>query len=480
MSRSGRFFLLCAALCCGSAGAAGTTGTRALQDLHYGDVLFHYYQGDEFGALTRLMAARAQGRAEPHAQDGELLMGGMLLSLGQTRDALTIFERLLQTETRPEPRNRAWLAMARAFFQRGAGNEALSALARIDAVLPPDLEADRQLLKAQILIAQARYDEAAEVLTAWKGSPDWASYAQFNLGVALIRGGKTEQGEALLDRIGTQKLRGDEQLALRDRANTALGYAHLQAEEWESARSALQRVRLEGPSSEPALLGLGWAESGLGRDRQALVPWMELAKRDAGEQAVQEALLAVPYAMVRAGARSGAESGYQAAIEAFDREIQHLERLVASLRATDLVERLLEGEGADKLDAKWRLQQLPQTQESRYLVQLIVADRFQEALRNARDQRYLQRNLADWSQRLAALPPSARSAAYKVRLANLRAAGDQLLIRQKAYLQGLAISELQKHQQRLREYQGEARFGLARLYDRSASGGDEPATEAPR
>lgn len=470
--------LLLTTLLCGSAAAAGITGTRALQDLHYGDVLFHYYQGDEFGALTRLMAARAQGRAEAHAQDGDLLMGGMLLSLGQTRDALALFERLLQSETRAEPRNRAWLSTARAFFQRGAGKEALSALDRIDAPLPPDLEADRQMLKAQILIAQARYDEAATVLTAWKGSSDWASYARFNLGVALVRAGREDEGRALLDGIGQQKLRGDEQLALRDRANTALGYTYLQAEDWDNARRVLQRVRLEGPSSEQALLGLGWAESGLGNDRQALVPWTELAKRDPGQQAVQEALLAVPYAMARAGSRSGAEARYQAAITAFDQEILRLDGLVAGLRERNLVERLLNGdEGADKLDAKWRLQQLPPTPESRYLLKLIATDGFQEALRNARDQRFLQRNLADWSKRIAALP---RSADARTRIATLAASGDQLLLRQKAFLQDAAIAALQRHQQRLREYQGEARFGLARLYDRSATGNDAPAAEPPQ
>ena len=32
-----------------------------IQDLHYGEILFHFYQDDEFTALTHLLAARESG-----------------------------------------------------------------------------------------------------------------------------------------------------------------------------------------------------------------------------------------------------------------------------------------------------------------------------------------------------------------------------------------------------------------------------------
>ena len=55
-----------------------------------------------------------------------------------------------------------------------------------------------------------------------------------------------------------------ELLALKDRANLALGFAYLQANEPAKARVALERVRLNGPYSNKALLGTGWADAALG------------------------------------------------------------------------------------------------------------------------------------------------------------------------------------------------------------------------
>lgn len=471
--------LLCPAITFAAVDPAGNPDGRALRDLYYGDVLFHYFQQDEFGALTRLMAARAQGRAGAHAEDGELLQAGMLLAFGQTDDALASFQRLLQTETRPEPRNRAWLAVARALHQRGADPAALDALARIDAELPRDLEADRQMLGAEMLIDAGRYDDAAARLQAWKGSRDWMSYARFNLGVALIRAGRSADGEAQLDAIDRADLRGEEQRALRDRANTALGFTRLQAQRWVDARTALRRVRLAGPSSNQALLGLGWAESGLGQDRDALLPWMELASRDAGEQAVQEALLAVPYAMARSGSVNAATTAYQSAIDSYAQQQQRAATLAAAVQQPAFVERLLTppataNDSADEAHPDQPTApatQLPDAPEYRALAQLIAGDTFQAGLRRSRELALVQRNLADWQRRIAdpATPEHRALSSQSGRIAALAASTAQLQQQQHQALQQLALAELGRRQQRLQDYQAEARFAQARLFDRSSS-----------
>ena len=72
-----------------------------VQDLHYGDVLFYFYQHDHFDALVRLAAYRDQGRLTAHARDAELLRGGLYLSLGQHREAQEIFERILADPSTP-------------------------------------------------------------------------------------------------------------------------------------------------------------------------------------------------------------------------------------------------------------------------------------------------------------------------------------------------------------------------------------------
>jgi hypothetical protein len=458
---------------------AGNPDGRRLLDLYYGDVLFHYFQDDAFGALTRWMAARAQNRAEAHAQDGELLQGGLLLAFGQTDDALAVFQKLLQTETRPEPRNRAWLAVARTLHERGADSAALNALERIDAALPGDLEADRQMLAAEMLIDAGRYDEAAARLQAWKGSRDWMSYAQFNLGVALIRAGRSADGEAQLDQVDRGDISSEEQKALRDRANTALGFTRLQAQKWNEAREALRRVRLDGPSTNRALLGLGWAESGLGKDRDALLPWMELASRDPGDQAVQEALLAVPYAMARAGSANAATGHYQTAIETFEQQRQRLGALIAAINQPAFVERLLVPDDADTPPGATAApaRKLPDAPEYRALSSLIAGDAFQAGLRNCRELQLVQRNLEGWQRSIAdpATPEHQALAPQSARIAALNAATAQLLQRQYRALQDQALAEIARRQQRLTEYQSEARFAQARLFDQSTSRNAAPA-----
>ncbi len=400
----------CAAICLGlflsGAVAAASKPGRQVQDPHYGDVLFYFYQDNFFEAITRLMAAREVGRAKAHTEDGDLLMGGMLLSYGQHEQAAAIFRHLLDTSTKPAVRDRAWFYLARVSYERAALNQAEEALGHIGTSLPERLEAERQILRAQVLMAQSRYDEAAAILKDWKGPPDWAGYARFNLGIALIRAERGDEGLKLLDEVGNAVTNDPEQLALRDRANLALGFAAIQAEQPATAVTALQRVRLEGPYSNKALLGLGWAESALDHDRDALVQWQELQKRELIDPAVQESFLAVPYALARLHANNLAAARYQDAIKTFETETGRLDASIANIRGGKLLSALLaedsdqnkDKKGApDQLGAGLHLEKLPNTTESNYLVYLLASRPFQEGLKNYRDLRFLHDNLTQWT-----------------------------------------------------------------------------------
>ena len=124
--------------------------------------------------------------------------------------------------------------------------------------------------------------------------------------MALVRQNQLERADAILTGVGTLDSDRSELLALRDKANLALGFAFLQAQQPEKARAALQRVRLNGPQSNKALLGLGWADTALGRYRDSLTPWMELRSRNLLDSAVQESYLAVPYALAKLDATAPA------------------------------------------------------------------------------------------------------------------------------------------------------------------------------
>src|SRR5690242_18145695 len=68
---------------------------QVVKDLHWGDVLFYFYQDDYIQALTRLGASQDFNRIHNHMVEAELLKGGLYLSLGQHEEAGRIFKSLL-------------------------------------------------------------------------------------------------------------------------------------------------------------------------------------------------------------------------------------------------------------------------------------------------------------------------------------------------------------------------------------------------
>jgi hypothetical protein len=393
-----------------------------VQDLAYGEVLFDFFQEDYFDALTRLLAAEQRGEIPHHQAEAEVMLGGLYLSYGEHRLAGEIFERVLAKSVDPELNDRCWFFLAKIWHERGYQAEAEAALGRITGALPQELEPERQMLTAQVLMDQGRFADALTALESWKKPGDaWIGYAKYNIGVALVRLGQIEDGARVLDEVGKLEPKTPQLAALRDKANVALGYAWLQASRPVEAKPSLERVRLEGPFSNKALLGVGWSDAATQNYRGALAPWLALRDRDLLDSAVQESLLAVPYAYAQLGADKQAADRYAEAIDAFGAEIGRLTTSIDAIEHGELITELL-GDHADAAgDASgwyWRLEKVPDTIESRYLYELMASNKFQEALKNYRDLLYLNRNLDHWQQSLGAFDNilDTRQRAYQQRL----------------------------------------------------------------
>jgi lipopolysaccharide biosynthesis regulator YciM len=390
-----------------------------IQDLHYGDVLFHFYAGDEFEALTRLEAYEHWQRMPHNEQDAALLAGGLYLSLGMHNEAGKRFASLLTDKVPAAIRNRAWLYLAKVWYARGYYDRSERSLGNISGELAPDLEAERQHLLVNVLMRQERFDEAAARLAHWQGPPDWMAFARFNLGVALVRQNRLAEADPVLTAVGTTDAPGSEMAALRDKANLALGYAQLQANNPAAARTALERVRLSGPYSTRALLGMGWAEAALGQYREALTPWSELHGRNLLDAAVQESYLAVPYAYGKLNANAEAAQYYESAIKSFDDEAQQIDAAVAHIGDGHMIDDLLGADPqADQQGWFWQLKQLPDAPQSRYLYSLLADNDFQEGLKNYRDLGYLGGTLKRWDESMDAFRAmiDTRQRAYSERM----------------------------------------------------------------
>ena len=430
-----RALLIAALIACLAAGGVGARrhdpeklSEGHIRDLHFGDVLFQYFQEDDahdFEALTRVLAYQHWGRMPHHAEDAELIAGSLYLQEGMHNEAGEIFQRLLTDNVSSGVRNRAWLYLAQVWYARGYLDRAEGALRKVNGRMSPDFEAQKELLLANVLMHQGRYDDAIELLTGWRGSPVWSAYARFNLGVALVRANRLVDADPFLSAVGTMLAPNPELASLRDRANLALGFAYLQANQPERARPPLERVRLNGPYSNKALLGSGWAQVALGDYQGALTPWMELRSRDVLDAAVQESYLAVPYAFMKMNANAQSAEYYESAVTSFDTESTRLDAAIAHIRQGDMLREVLSSGPAHTtadtplLHGWFRdLRSLPRTGEAPYLYNVLAGHDFQEGVKNYRDMVYLGSTLERWGDSMDAYQDmiETRERAYAERL----------------------------------------------------------------
>ena len=164
----------------------------------------------------------------------------------------------------------------------------------------------------------------------------------------------------------------------------------------------LQRVRLDGPFSNKALLGVGWADAAEGQFQEALTPWMELRDRNLLDSAVQEAYLAIPYAFAKLNANAQAAENYELAIRSFDSETVNLDASIAEINDGTMLDKLLKRDANDQYGWFWQLKEVPDAAQSRYLYHLLAGHDFQEGLKNYRDLAFMGSTLARWQDSIVA------------------------------------------------------------------------------
>jgi hypothetical protein len=170
----------------------------------------------------------------------------------------------------------------------------------------------------------------------------------------------------------------------------------LEEGEFVRAKSSLERVRLQGPLSNQALLGSGWADMSSNDFERALVPWGILAQREPTDPAVQEAMLALPYAYGQLNVHGRAALLYGSALESFSGEIDKLDASIRTIKEGNFLEALVREEIHQDKDWVIRLRSLPETPETFYLVELLASHDFQTALQNYLDLEDLRKKLESW------------------------------------------------------------------------------------
>jgi len=182
-----------------------------------------------------------------------------------------------------------------------------------------------------------QYQQAVDASRAITGGSAWRAYADYNLGVSMVENNQFDQGKELLDRLGRMPTDSTEMTALRDQANLALGFSLLRRSKPEAALANFSRIRLQGPLSHKALLGAGWAWSRLDNFDRALVPWLELTRKNTIDIATQEALLAIPTTLEQDRQSQLAVKYFELAADQFDLQLVVLDEVVTSIRQGEVI-----------------------------------------------------------------------------------------------------------------------------------------------
>ena len=385
--------------------AAPPTRASELRDPYLGEAIYFAHQQRYFEALERLDTEIAQhyrvdepelDSLHPYIGQAEFSVGDFELHYRMHHRAGRAIQAVLEADVPDEIRNEAAFRLARIHFQKGQPNEALHALDRIQGPVPEPIRDDVDFLRANVYLAIGRTSGAIEVLDGLQDSEPLKGFSAYNLGIALMRDGQLEQAVRQLDRAGRVSAGDPATLAIRDKSNLLLGTLLFEASEFGLSQRSLDRVRLAGPFSNEALLRAGWADASAENFDRALVPWSLLAKRDPTDAAVQEALLALPYAYSKLEVHGRAAVLYENAVQSFGHELDKIDASVRSIRRGDFLEALVGNEIRQDEDWVIHLRRLPDAPETFYLVALMASHDFQTALQNYLDLEDLRTKLVSW------------------------------------------------------------------------------------
>ena len=376
-----------------------------LNDLYFGEALYEAHQGNYFEALERLDSEVRQHVAvdEPeldtlyvHFKDAEFSLGDFELRYRMHHRAGRAIKAVLEGAVEETVRNDAAYRLARIHFQKGQFDDAMQALDRIEGDIPRAIRDDIEFLRANVYLAQERPEESMQSLEKLQSSDSYGGFAAYNLGIAYLQSGRRSEALDQLEKAGLIATDDPGELAIRDKANLVLGTIYLEEGAFAQAVPFLNRVRLDGPLSNQALLSAGWAHLSAEQYDRAVVPWAILADREVTDRATQEALLALPYAYSKLEIHGRAAIHYGHALDAFVAEIERLTESIDSIRDGAFLEALIREEIRKDKDWVIRLRSLPETPETFYLMDLMASHDFQTGLQNYLDLADLKRKLLSW------------------------------------------------------------------------------------
>ena len=167
---------------------------QQINDLRYGEALYHFYQEQYFTSITNLMVAKHRKPITNQDVDPELLLGGLYLYYGLHQNASNIFSDLIENNTAEEIQDRAWFNIGKMRYKDQLFAKSNQALVKVKDTLSAEREAERHNLLANTYLKQKDFSAAYEAIKKLDAHQDWQVYAKYNMGITLIKSGDNMEG----------------------------------------------------------------------------------------------------------------------------------------------------------------------------------------------------------------------------------------------------------------------------------------------
>ncbi|MFT6906952.1 MAG: hypothetical protein ACJAS1_003625, partial [Oleiphilaceae bacterium] len=420
-------------------GFGGEDKPNHARDLAYGDVLYEYYQGNAFEALSMLNVAKAKGGIKGHGDHPGLVEGGLLLSYGMTQEAKAIFENLLKEKLSITDQNIAWFYLGKVFYLEQNYSESLDSFAKINTRVLNDQDQEKFYeliyIKSQIAAYGSnqegsvqslvgdfnelpnnhiyhyyiRYNHAVSLLSESSNEAAIASFLKLSNALSLERQLEREDGQwrnnkeenATNDTNSSRIDVAMELKALYNQSLLSLGELYLQNNQNELAFNTLKQVDKDSVFSDQALFSYAISASNLQRYELALAALNTLNEQTLFNPWQQQTPYALAYLYEQLNEPVLALEAYRAAVAQYETLQNNLEQERQTLSEDVLLETLNVKDiiGSDELakDAYGRLI----TPKQRFsFSKLLTTEAFQRQLSELHELYLLKNSMHRWANQL--------------------------------------------------------------------------------
>ena len=379
-----------------------------LQDLAYGEILYDYYRGEEISALTKILIAQKENQIPHHRHSAELLSGVIYLNLGMVIKAQGIFNQLLTEEDlKNELLAKLEFYLAKLHYKQHDYPQAKMRLLRVHESIDIRLQDECFIMLSNIALFDQQLQEARDWLNKVSEDSELLVYTRYNLGILWLKSGQLDQALPLLTKVFLTNKPTDTQRSLQDKAKVALGFFYLKLKQLKNAREQFLAVRLDSPYTNKALLGMGWTYMEKHNYNKALSHWLELRTKDIRDIAVQEALLAIPYAYQKLKAMKPALEKYLDASVQYQKQIDLINNIesqvIDGLLVENLVAKMIETKQFGNENKIVQDSKLFQEDYDYYIYELLAQNSFNENFRSYQKLERLEFLLIHWQAELPML-----------------------------------------------------------------------------